>query len=163
MAESIEPYHVVLEIAEEIGTRNVSNNVVIGQQQVDVYNGCAEPVNDQGDRGFNPTINDPGIRVVGYSGNYIGYYFAVGDMSLGCSQFQIQPQPTGVEYKPQTNHKLIVVELQSSIGVNPGFYRQEPWSFGNVFTDLIMGFSLVLKVLGMFRVNVFMLKELLEM
>ena len=131
MAESIEPYHVVLEIAEEIGTRNVSNSVVIGQQQVEVYTGCAEPVNDQGDRGFNPTINDPGIRVVGYSGNYIGYYFGVGDMSLGCSQFQIQPQPTGVEYKPQTNHKLIVVELQSSIGVNPGFYRQEPWSFGN--------------------------------
>ena len=92
MAESQEPYNVVLEIGEENGVKTVSNNVVIGQNDIDVYYGCKEPVNSQGDMGFNPTPGFPDIYKEGYKGNHVGAYFGVGDLSSGCSQTQIQPR-----------------------------------------------------------------------
>ena len=131
MAESNEPYNVVLEIGELDGTKNISNNVIIGYNDIDVYHGCTEPANSSGDMGFNPTNAFPDIYKEGYSGAYIGYYWGVGDTALGCSQTQIQPNLAGIAYEPSSNAKLIMFNL-GVVGFSPpNFHRLEPWSWGN--------------------------------
>jgi len=124
MSESNLAYSTVLEIGEVSGQKNVSNNIQIGEETTQVYGGCKESTKP--DQMFNPNSNEPNVRVVGYSGNYIGYWTGIGSLSSGCSQTQIQIElPNGIEYQPLNNSKLIMIDFQSE----GTFYRQEPHTF----------------------------------
>lgn len=125
MSESNLANSTVLEIGEISGVKTVSNNVQIGTDTTRVYHGC-KPTN-QPDQMFNPSDDFPDVRVVGYSGNYVGYWFGIGSTSSGCSQTQIQVDlNNGIEYQPLNNSKLLLIDMY-----NVAFYRQEPDTFNN--------------------------------
>ncbi len=123
MSESNLAYSTILEIGEVSGVKTVSNNVQIGEDRTRVYNGCKPTT--QPDQMYNPTDDNPDVRVVGYSGSYVGYWFGIGSLSSGCSQTQIQVDLNGgIEYQPLNDSKLLLIDMY-----NVSFYRQEPDTF----------------------------------
>lgn len=123
MSESRLAYNAVLEIGEVSGIKNVSNNIQIGITEKDVYEGCKPTSNP--DQMFNPSNDNPDVKIVGYSGTTIGQWVGVGALGSGCAQTLIQiDNNNGIEYEPTQNNKLILIDFPGK-----SFFRQEPTTF----------------------------------